>query len=502
MEAGLARSAVVPPSVPRASRAWTKLDTLAVGSVAVLSAGIRSVGLTSLPSVFDEGYYAVDSCIAALGPGPPCHEGGLEIVAPVHPPLGTLIIGLGIRLFGYRPGGWRVAALGAGVLTVIVLYVLARKLFHSTLAATLASGFLALDFLHFIHSRIAMLDVFLTLFGTTTFLFLVVDRDAKGRAHRWLRPWRLAAGAVAGAAAATKWPGLAFVAGAVLVTLTYERSRRTGRSNPWRLLLAEEGPSIAVGLLAMPVAVYVLSHVGRVDGAILAWPWSTDAWVRSFLAEQSAMLRFHAGLDAPHFYGSPAWSWPLLKRPIVYLYEASSGGRFREVLAIGSPLAWWASFAALGWLCVDWFRRRGERHGGGLVLAGFAFAWLPWLAVSPLRGTTTFLFYLLPAVPFMCLGLGWAGRRIARQLGGRVMVVVFCLGALGAFAFYHPLLTGAPIELRAWEQRILFTDCDLEGLRLSDISLPEHIERPVDIPGPYPEALLRLGSPPAGWCWV
>jgi dolichyl-phosphate-mannose-protein mannosyltransferase len=485
----------------RQRRSWTRLDWLIVTLVAVIAGAIRLIGVTSTTSVFDEGYYASDACLFALGPGPPCHDVGAAALAPVHPPLGMSIIGIGIRLFGYRPGGWRVTALVAGTLTIVLVYLLAKVLLRSTLGATVASGALAFDFLHFVHSRLAMLDVFLTLFGVATMLAVVLDRDHIGhpRRRQWAgRPWRLVAGGMAGAAVATKWPGLAFLLCALILTVAWEvRSRGPGPRQLVRTL-RDEGASILACFAFAPAIVYLLSNVGWIEGSILAWPWSEGSWTRNFLAEQARMLRFHDGLDVDHFYASPPWSWPLLKRPIVYLYEPSGNG-YRIILALGNPLVWWASLISLAWMLGAWARRRGGSEGA--VLCAFALVWIPWFALDVVR-SPLFLFYLLPAVPFMAVAVGWAATRLARARPGKVVVAAFGIGAVALFAFYYPVLVASPLSVAQWRDRVLFADCALEGLTLGDIDLGPNIETPIDAPGPYPEALLRLGAPPQGWCWI
>ncbi len=120
--------------------------------------------------------------------------------------------------------GWRVASAIAGTLTILLLYLLARKILRSTLGASLASGLFAVDLLAFVQSRVSMLDVFVPLFGVATFLFLAYDRDrlaADSRHARW-RPWRLAAGIAAGAASATKWSGVLFLIAAIVITVVWE----------------------------------------------------------------------------------------------------------------------------------------------------------------------------------------------------------------------------------------------------------------------------------------
>ena len=95
------------------------------------------------------------------------------------------MIAFGIAGFGYEPFGWRVGVAVAGTLSVGVVYLLAWRLLRGfvvsargvTVGAIAASGLLATDFLHLVHSRVGMLDAFIVLFATAAVLFIVLDRD-------------------------------------------------------------------------------------------------------------------------------------------------------------------------------------------------------------------------------------------------------------------------------------------------------------------------------------
>jgi dolichyl-phosphate-mannose-protein mannosyltransferase len=441
------------------------VDTFALLTVTVLAGAIRAVRLTATSGVFDEGYYVKDACLYLRGPGP-C--GFREELSP-HPPLGKWLIALSIRLFGYRPGGWRVASLVAGTLTVAILYLLARKVLASTLGACVASGMLAIDFLHFIHSRIAMLDVFVTFFVTAAFLFTIHDRDQTlgtsarapvpgadtlRRSSLTARPWRFAAGAMAGAAIASKWSGLPFLLAMVILVLAWEAKARRdhGAGGALRRAVVEEGPSILLALVGVPVLLYLLTHVGRVHGALLAWPWSTGSWIRAFVGRQHDLLQFQAGLDVSHPFASPAWSWPLMLRPVLY-YFSSAGSEVRGILAAGNPVVWWGGMLATAPVLVRWLRRRDPAGPEGVILAGVAAAWVPWLILSGVR-RLMFLFYFLPAVPFLCLALGCAavglrGRWLRRGFIGLLVA------AVALFALAYPILTARPVARESWSGRIL-----------------------------------------------
>ena len=86
----------------------------------------------------------------------------------------------------------------------------------------MASGLLAIDILHLVQSRIAMLDVFLAMFVVAAFVAVVLDLRSVPRGGggigQWLfgRPWRLAAGVLVGCAVAVKWSGVYSAIGVVL----------------------------------------------------------------------------------------------------------------------------------------------------------------------------------------------------------------------------------------------------------------------------------------------
>jgi dolichyl-phosphate-mannose--protein O-mannosyl transferase len=128
-------------------------------------------------------------------------------------------------------------------------------------------------------------------------------------------------------------------------------------------------------------------------------------------------------------------------------------------------------------------RHPSSRDARWVILAGFLAGVVPWLILTGARGQT-FLYLILPAVPFMCLALGAVVARIGRSWVGRGAVAAFAAVTVGLFLFYYPLLTAVPLSYPSWRDRILFTDC---GEEEAEARL---------------EPQTRPGIPPAGWCWV
>ncbi len=140
---------------------------------AVLACIALALYLTRLDTppvyLYDESYHAYTASQYAAG-NPDAFV--WDTIAPApgvaytwnHPPVGLLLISLGIRALGDGPLGWRVMSALFGAAGISLAYVLGRTLTRSSLVGLLTSVLLLLDGLYFVQSRTAMLDVFGTVF--------------------------------------------------------------------------------------------------------------------------------------------------------------------------------------------------------------------------------------------------------------------------------------------------------------------------------------------------
>ncbi|MGH2755678.1 MAG: phospholipid carrier-dependent glycosyltransferase [Actinomycetota bacterium] len=516
-------SAAAPSPTGSTKVPWTRLDLIVLIGITLIAAVLRLWGLADPPDlVFDETYYAKDACNYAGGSKELC-----EIASEstrVHPPLGKWLIAVGVKAFAYDSFGWRIVPAIAGTITVVLLFLLARRLFRSLLPAAVAALLLAIDPLHFVQSRTAMLDIFVPMFGLAAFLFLVMDRDRMiERANlppdqdsmSLRRPWRLAAGAAAAAAVASKWSGILIFVAIVVLTIVWEVSsrRRADIDKPGRRTLKVEGASVALFLFLVPLLVYTSTYIGRIhDEPIYDFvkeedcAWKDGNWTYNFFHQQLCMLGFHRTLEATHSYQSPAWSWPLIKRPVSYFFCSgescnpnASNGEYQEIFATGSPFVWWTSLIAMASLAVAWALKRDFRQPEGLILAGFAFTYLPWLI--PTGRSAVFIFYLLPTVPFMCLAIAWAFTKLGQTWEAKASVALYLAGAIGLFVFYYPLLTKGSLPEPSWRKRIwVFDNCDKpQGIATkTTVTTTRNGREIIETQDTTSDESL----PPKGWCWI
>jgi dolichyl-phosphate-mannose--protein O-mannosyl transferase len=427
----------------------------------------------------------------------------------VHPPLGKWLIAVGQAMFGNNPWGWRFSAAVIGSLSVLMIARIARRMFRSTALGVVAGLLLTFDALEFVQSRVAMLDIFLMFWVLAAFGCLVVDRDdgrrrmaaavraPLGRRDRgpWLglRPWRWGCGLCLGAAAATKWDGVFWLPLFLVLAVAWDAGARrvVGARQPVRSALMYDGAFALVPFLVVPVVVYVASWTGWFvsdaghafdhDRYVHGQGTLGHAWAvfRGWLDYHRQIYHFHATLTSSHPYLSRPYGWLLLARPVAYFYASPHGCGAatcsQEVLGIGTPLIWWLSIPALvaaGW---RWVAARDWR--GGLILLAFLVGYLPWFREDA-HHRTMFLFYMMPAVPFMVLALTMAvglviGRVTAterRRVVGGVVAGAYLVAVIWNFAYLYPVLSGQVITYQQWHDRMWFQTCSTAKHR------NEHVE--------------------------
>ncbi len=439
----------------------------------------------------------------------------------VHPDVGKWLIALGEKAFGMDPFGWRISAAVVGALMVLVMCRLARRLTGSTLLGCIAGVLLCFDGLHFVLSRLALLDIFVAFFLLCGVHCIVADRDwHRARLARlmtepvsdprgWgpvrgvlLRPWLLLGGVCWGLALGTKWEAAYPLAAFGLLCWLWSAGARRSFGVRWSVLRSAvvDGIPAFVQLVLVAFVVYVASWTGwlvnaeqyeehlsatqytHYDGG-KDWPTRTEPdadglgevvqSLRSLWYYHQDVFTFHTKFlnDSTHDYASDPAGWLILNRPVGVAADtdiqpgtrgcdAPAGSDcLRQVLLLGTPTIWWGGCLALLVALVLWIGARDWRWGVAIV--GTASTWLPWLQYDD---RPIFSFYAIITLPFLILALTMTiGLLIGPASGGRrrtagvVVSGAFLVLVLLNFAWFWPIWTNQLLTHQEWLDRIWFT---------------------------------------------
>ncbi len=448
--------------------------------------------------VFDEKAYVTDAQLI---------NGDIGTQRPEHPPLGKLIIAKGIALLGDNPWGWRLPAVLASTLSLVLFYSLTRRLGLSHRVSFLATFLLTFENLFFIHGGLAMLDVYLIFFTLLAFWLYL-----RGPSWWW-------AAAVSGAAATLcKFSGLLVFPAIALHWLYTERQTvralcRRASPAPASGFLGRYGRALTFlcSLLLAPVA-FVLLYWGcdyfiwgagvdvfadmrtaltltagiKVTTPVAAlpsrpWEWLLSptnsfkfyAWLAAPRSVPTFVLAYSytphmGGLLSPSLWLSTLAVWPYLiwrtmKRRLylllagvwlvgVGLVPALLHGHVSDLTAAVLSFGWLALAAGLLFFMAD---PPHDDNAPVFVFCWLMGTWAAWLPLSILTDRITYAFYYLPAVPALALGAAFLLERLLTQAATRLRSLArlaagtFLLLHLAAFCVLAPvkLTLAVPVTL-------------------------------------------------------
>ena len=386
----------------------------------IIAHAVLLIGITTPDKfVFDEVHYvpAARQMLEPVMPQP--------MLNPMHPPLAKQMIALSIRAFGDNPLGWRYPGTLFGALAIVAVYLCGLALFANQQKAIAAALIAFFNQMLFVMARTAMLDIFaltFALFGIAAFLLGF---------HR-TRPQLLFAlsGLAFGLSAACKWSGLFPLATCIAIVAMIRLMQG------WRMQFADARPDdwyrpdlwqdfrahhFALCFVLAPALTYLSSFVAL-------WGFSVtdiiDAQRRIFTDNTTTAL-------GGHTYMSSWPSWPLLVRPVWFLFDNLGNGTISAVVCLGNPLVLWPELLALVVCARDFIVAR--QRDAFLVLAFYAGPYLAW---ALLPRTLGFIYYYLPSATTASLALVYA---LSRDGMPRWLLWAFVAVAAIGFAIMLPM---------------------------------------------------------------
>lgn len=382
---------------------------------------------------------------------------GLPTYETSHPPLGKVLISIGIAIFGMNPFGWRIIGTLFGIAMLPFIYRFAHQFFKKTWIAAMVCTLFAADFMHFTQTRISTIDVYITFFVIAMYYFMykyctMTFYDTPLR--KTFLPLGLC-GISMGLGVASKWTGV--YAGLGLAVIFFAHLLRRYREYLYakeapdketdgishRIVIAEfKKKTIAtlafclVFFVLVPIIIYLLSYIPFIRTG-------SDGFIDKVIANQKFMFTYHSGLKETHPYSSHWYEWPMIVMPAMY-YQAGIGEEMvGGIAAMGNPLVWWIGLVACFYLIKTAVWEKDRK--AGFLLIGYAAQYLPWVFVS----RYTFIYHYFPSTPFLVLMIGYSMYTLYQKKESEkekktflIKMAIYVSAAVLLFVFFYPALSG------------------------------------------------------------
>jgi len=324
-----------------------------------------------------------------------------------HPPLSKLGMALSMKIFGETQMGWRIPQAIMGTLSIVMVYFLALEIFRDKRLSLLSAFILSLDGLLLVLSRMGMNDTYVLFFTLLSVLLFVKNKNF----------WSSVA---FGLAIASKWSAIYILPIIFVSHFVFKKKIGVGY----------------LSFLIVPIIIYVLSY---------SLMFATGHTWDQFVEVQKQMWWYHTNLDAEHPYTSPAWSWPILLRPI-YLYDGGIENNITSrIYAFGNPVVFWFGLFSIFLSIIISAKEKFKRLG--FIIFSYLVLFLPWIA-SP---RIMFLYHYLPSIPYMVIATAFILRRFSK------FSKYYLLLATIIFIYFFPHWTAIKIPLKLDESYYWFT---------------------------------------------
>lgn len=316
----------------------------------------------------------------------------------VNPPLAQEIMALSMFLTrSTESWSFRLPGVVLGTTSIYLVFILGKLLFRNSSLALLCAFIFSLDGLLFVQSRIAMIDIYLVTFILASLVFFLQTRF-------------FLSAILLGIALSTKWTAVYIIPFYCIILLRFGPLKKT-----------------AYFITLLPI-IYLLSYLPF---------FLTGHNFNQFIETFKQGWWYHTHLSATHAYASPWWSWPLNLYPVWYFVDYQKD-KMANIFASGNPAVFWLGSISLiktGW---DFIFLKNHPKSLWIIVFCFLLFWLPW-SFSP---RLMFFYYFSPAVPFLCLSLGYQIHKLYGYKKAQDIAIFLVFLIVVSFILMYPFLTG------------------------------------------------------------
>ncbi len=355
-----------------------------------------------------------------------------------HPPLAKGIVALSMFLLGDNGWGWRLPSVIFGTLSIVIFYLLVKKVSKNGLLSLISVFLFSFDNLVFVHSRIATLDIFVLAFMLMGFYFYFDGRPILSALSLALSTLCKIGGLY----------GFATIAVFHFVKVLVN-ARSSGQKIDWQKHL---------GWLEKFVLVYGISSLGLLTVMDRWWggyanPFDHIAFIYEYTKALTRLV--------PEGIESYPWQWLLNEVKIPYLTvnvnilsDSTVTGSYTSVAFVGAMnelgpvlipvINRWFKIGPVISLCIPTIAYTGylcyiKRSDVTLfTMVWFVCTYLPFYPMSLIGHRIMYLFYFLSTFPSLCIAVS---NMIIDQKPPRIVVVIYLIAVIAGFINLFPFKT-------------------------------------------------------------
>jgi len=335
-----------------------------------------------------------------------------------YPQVNSLIIASTIKIFGDNAVGWRISGVVLGIASILLVYLIAQRLFSESRISVLAASLLACDPFHIHFCRTAMIETPVVFFFLL-FMYLLLEYTENNRYTLTL------AGIAMGLTIATK----AYFVFAIPVMIAYAFYRECQRNSGSRTLIFLE---FIIKLGQLPIAVYLLSYVFWFGRGYNMLEFLQFRWDAYWLFNNHFSFSHEKILAR----GGKPWEW--FVKPISFGHHLNSDGNLnRYTLEINNPLFRLMVLPAIG--VVLYYSATQRNFKWFLAPTLFAASYVLFFLVNRQINS----YSALAVLPFAYFALAHAVFLLARKYQSETEVTaLFLLTILVSGCYLFPVSSG------------------------------------------------------------
>lgn len=326
------------------------------------------------------------------------------ILEKSHPPMGKNFIALGVLLFGHNTLGYRFFGAVFGILTLLVMFFLARKILKKNAFALLVTILVFCESMYYVQSRVCAIDIYVLFFILLSYLYMICY--AQTNIRRQEIGFLGLSGLCFGMACASKWIGCyAGIGLAIVFFVAFLHKRKdyslTRRMDSWMCTLLW----CCLFFVIMPITIYVMSYLPmlwkRSDGIV---DFFGKVW-----ANQLYMWNWHANYVGDQFNWQSAWyGWPFSVGSFFYFNPSLFSARsdfWQFIVLCGNPFIWIGGLISVClcsvYLVKTFVARREVNYTLFVIVVMYVCQYVPWWFID--RPLFIYHYFCAGTISILCL---------------------------------------------------------------------------------------------------